>query len=109
MKFLVEAQLPPALAQWLREVGHEAQAVRDVGLRDAEDHVLWQHALSIGAIIVTKDEDFSLRSRLHANTPRILWLRIGNTSNRALREWLLPQLPKIVAHFEEGAPLVEIR
>ena len=34
MKFLVDAQLPPALARRLREAGHEAQHVEDIGLRD---------------------------------------------------------------------------
>ncbi len=64
MKFLVDAQLPPALARWLREAGHEAQAVRDAGLLEAEDGAIWNHALAIGAAIITKDEDFSQRVRL---------------------------------------------
>ena len=34
----VDAQLPPALAVWLRETfALDAHAVRDVGLRDAAD------------------------------------------------------------------------
>jgi predicted nuclease of predicted toxin-antitoxin system len=37
VKFLVDAQLPSALAGWLREVGHEAAHVEDVGLREADD------------------------------------------------------------------------
>ncbi len=59
MKFLVDAQLPPALAVCLREAGHEAKHVDDVGLRDAEDGAVWAHALQGGLIIVTKDEDFA--------------------------------------------------
>ena len=35
MRFLVDAQLPPALADWLVERGYEAKAVRDLGLREA--------------------------------------------------------------------------
>ncbi len=37
MKFLADAQLPPALARWLVEAGCEAQAVREIGLREADD------------------------------------------------------------------------
>jgi predicted nuclease of predicted toxin-antitoxin system len=33
MRFLVDAQLPPALAAWIRDQGHEATAVRDIGLQ----------------------------------------------------------------------------
>ena len=36
MKFLVDAQLPPALARWLVEAGCEAQAVRARGAVSAE-------------------------------------------------------------------------
>lgn len=59
MKFLVDAQLPPALAGWRNEAGHEAGHVEDVGLREAEDGAIWTHALKTGTIIVTKDEDFA--------------------------------------------------
>lgn len=58
MKFLVDAQLPPAVALWLREAGHDAWAVRDLGLRDAEDSTIWDHALNAGMAILTKDEVF---------------------------------------------------
>jgi len=37
MRFLVDAQLPPGLVQFLEKRGHEAKAVRDVGLREAQD------------------------------------------------------------------------
>jgi predicted nuclease of predicted toxin-antitoxin system len=39
----------------------------------------------------------------------IVWLRIGNVSNRALRQWLLPQLPQIPAWLEQGVRILEIR
>ncbi len=55
MKFLVDAQLPPALARWFVEAGCEAQAVREIGLRDAEDGAIWRHAEVNGLVIVTKD------------------------------------------------------
>ena len=62
MKFIVDAQLPPALARLLCELGQEAVAVRDVGLREADDGPIWQYALEHGAVIVSKDEDFPERS-----------------------------------------------
>jgi predicted nuclease of predicted toxin-antitoxin system len=41
VNFLIDAQLPPALARWLREAGHGAAHVEDVGLRNADDVVIW--------------------------------------------------------------------
>ncbi len=32
MRFLVDAQLPPALAQFLREFSHDAEHVHEIGL-----------------------------------------------------------------------------
>ena len=54
MNFLVDAQLPPGLARWLADQGNSAQHVNDVGLAGAEDFVIWNHALGVDAIIVTR-------------------------------------------------------
>ncbi|WP_179045221.1 DUF5615 family PIN-like protein [Sphingobium lactosutens] len=32
MKFLVDAQLPPALCRWLRDRGHDADYVSGIGM-----------------------------------------------------------------------------
>ncbi len=37
MRFLIDAQLPPALARLLASHGHAAEHVADIGLRDADD------------------------------------------------------------------------
>lgn len=60
-------------------------------------------------ILITKDEDFADRARQSRNAPVIVWLRIGNVSHRALREWFVPQLPQILAWIEQGVRVLEIR
>ncbi|WP_425571936.1 DUF5615 family PIN-like protein, partial [Nocardioides dubius] len=60
MRFLVDAQLPLALARLLEEHGHQAEHVTDIGPGDAPDRELWRYALDNDAVIITKDEDFSL-------------------------------------------------
>lgn len=109
MKFLVDAQLPPALARWLRELGHDAQAVREIGLREAEDGDIWDHAIAIGAVVITKDEDFPSRAQKTGAGPVIVWLRLGNATNDILRGWFMPRLPQVLAAIEEGARVLEIR
>jgi len=108
VKFLIDAQLSPALALWLREKGHEAQPVREAGLREAEDGPIWSYALKNGLAILTKDEDFALRSAQDPNGPVIVWLRLGNSSNAALRAWLEPRLPGIVQLAAQGSRLIEV-
>ncbi len=59
MRFLVDAQLPPALAGWLAGNGHQAEHVGAVGLQSASDAAIWDYALREGAAIITKDDDFA--------------------------------------------------
>ena len=109
MTFLVDAQLPPALVRWLRQQGPAAQHVEDVGLREAEDTTIWNHAINTGAILLTKDEDFAERAAREAASPVIVWLRVGNTTNQALLQWLAPRWLQITELLDAGNRVVEVR
>ncbi len=108
MKFVVDAQLLPTLAAWLREKGHDAVAMRESGLREADDPAIWSYALGCSAIVVTKDEDFALLAAAGPSA-RMLWVRIGNAVNRVLLARFERAWPEIITHLEEGAQLVELR
>jgi len=108
MRFIVDAQLPPALARMLASKGFSAEHVMDVGLGDSTDPAIWDYALDIGAAILTKDEDFATRIALDGNGPPIIWIRIGNTSKNALLQWIEPLLPAVVKALKAGDKLVEI-
>ena len=108
MKFLIDAQLPPALADWLRAKGHEATPVREAGLRDADDREIWLFAERLKATIVTKDEDFAIRAAAQPGPP-ILWVRTGNVVNRLLLARFEAVWTQVMAHFEAGARVVEMR
>jgi len=69
VRFLIDAQLPPAFAESFRREGHDGIPVRDVGLRDASDGQIWRYARAEGLVIVSKDEDFALRVRRSALLP----------------------------------------
>ena len=108
MKFIIDAQLPPALAKLLRDHGHDAAHVEDVDLRHADDSSIWQFALENSMVIVTKDEDFRQRSSQSKVAPVVVWLRVKNVSRKALLHWFEPLLPKIVALVSEGEQLIEV-
>ncbi|WP_067784036.1 DUF5615 family PIN-like protein [Nocardia amikacinitolerans] len=80
MKFLVDAQLPPALARALASEGHDAVHVCDLDMTSASDPEVWNEGIRRGAAIVTKDEDFILlgRAKGDLDRPTIVWIRIGN-------------------------------
>ena len=54
--------------------------VRQIGMDSADDGAIWLFAKERGHAIVTKDEDFANRVALHGAPPKVVWLRIGNTS-----------------------------
>jgi predicted nuclease of predicted toxin-antitoxin system len=93
MRFVVDAQLPPALAKYLASQGHQSEHVFDLAMTGADDSVIWNYADASGAAIITKDEDFAIRISVAQRGPAIVWLRIGNTSKRALLNWFAPLLP----------------
>jgi len=109
MNFLVDAQLPPGLARWLTDAGHSARHVNELGLAGAEDSTIWDQALGISAVIVTKDEDFAERTARTASGPAIVWLRLGNSTNRVLLEWLEPRWSSICQLLADGNRLIEVR
>jgi predicted nuclease of predicted toxin-antitoxin system len=84
VKLLIDAQLPPALASVLSQLGHDALHVRSVGLRNATDPAVWSYAVQEGAAILTKDEDFAARRLRERDGPVVVWLRVGNCSRAAL-------------------------
>lgn len=108
MRFPVDAQLPPALARWLAgQGGIEADHVVDIGLLEATDTKIRFRAQRDGSIIVTKDEDF-LAFRARGEGVPILWVRIGNVTNKALLTRFEKDFPAIFAAFERGEGLVRL-
>lgn len=109
MRFLVDAQLPPALARWLVSQGHEAEHVADVEMTAATDAEIWDHAKRTNAVIITKDEDFSILHNLgNLPIPRVVWLRVGNTRRSELLELFHSLIPRIISALDQGETLIEI-
>jgi predicted nuclease of predicted toxin-antitoxin system len=109
VRFLVDAQLPPALVRLLREHEHTAEHVTDIGPADAPDRDIWQYALEHDAVIVTKDEDFADMVATGREAPSVVWVRIGNTRRAALLAWFEPLIDQIVEMVSAGNRLIELR
>lgn len=84
MKLLFDQNLSPWLCRRLADRFPDSVHVREIGLRDAEDAVIWDYAAQHGFAIVTKDADFRQRSFVLGHPPKIVWLRLGNASTNAI-------------------------
>lgn len=80
MKLLLDENLSFRLVEALRDVYPGSAHVRDVGLLGAPDHLIWSYAADQGFILVSKDTDFYERSLVYGAPPKIVWLRIGNST-----------------------------
>jgi len=109
VKFLIDAQLPPLLADWLREHGQQADHVYSLGALDVDDEAIWSLALSEGYIVVTKDRDFADWAIARKPAARVLWLRFGNMRNAALAGHLEAAWPRIIDALDGDGVVVEAR
>lgn len=90
MTIWIDAQFSPAIAAWIQStLGVTAIALRDIGLRDAEDEEIFAAAKIASVIVMTKDEDFLNLLDRFGPPPQILWITCGNTSNASSKKsWL---------------------
>ena len=107
----LDAQLSPALANWITDQFTPIQAVpvRELGLRNADDREIFAQARSAGAVVMTKDRDFLHLLFEQGPPPQVIWLRVGNSSNQALQAVLLRTLEQALASLRDGEPWVEVR
>ena len=106
--FLCDVHIFPRLVALLRAEGFEAFHVFDVGLGSADDTAIWKYALDHDAIIVTKDKDF-VRLDVSQPGPRVILVCTGNSSNQWLIARFTARLAQVLAHFDSGKRLVELR
>jgi predicted nuclease of predicted toxin-antitoxin system len=88
VKLLFDQNLSPSLPRLLADIYPESVHVRGIGMRDATDTEIWEHAKADGFVIVSKDSDFQARSLLYGSPPKFVWLRVGNCPVKAIEELL---------------------
>jgi len=98
VKLLFDQNLSHKLVPRLADVYPDSVHVRDVGLDESPDDSVWEYAKSNDLVIVSKDSDFHQRSLLDGHPPKIVWLRLGNTTTAAI-EQLLRARSREIADF----------
>ena len=106
-KFIVDTQLPPVLATYLRRKGWDALHTLDYPkgqfLTDAE---IREIAVNETRIIITKDEDFADYYWAKGSPPRVLLVTVGNMKNNDLIDLFQANLDQILQLFEQSRDLV---
>ena len=104
MRLLVDNALSPKLADLLRNAGHEAVHVREVGLHHAHDEEIFGRAAAEGFVIVSADTDFStfLATRSVSKPSLILFRGGGSRRPEALAELILTNMSQLVDALSAG-------
>ena len=101
MKFLVDENLPPRLAELLAASGHDAVNVRDLNAASAPDSRIMELAAAGDRIVVSADTDFgALLAYARATRPSVILVReIVGLHPEALASVILAQLDTLEPHF----------
>jgi predicted nuclease of predicted toxin-antitoxin system len=109
VNFLVDNQLPPALAHFIEsEFQTKAMHVADLGLRDASDSEVWRYVSTNDLILISKDEDFA-NMVLQIPTAKLIWVRVGNCRRAFLLDLFRRVWPRIIERLKSGDLFIEIR
>lgn len=80
MKILFDQNISYRVLNLLPKSFIESEHVNNVNLNGATDLEIWNYAKIESYSIVTFDSDFCDIANLKGHPPKIIWLRIGNTS-----------------------------
>jgi len=108
VRFLIDQNLSPLIAEGLVAKGHDAVHTAELGLATADDGVILQRAAAENRVIVSADTDFGDLLVLHGTRkPSIVLIR-RSAKRRAdqVLALLLVNLPAVDAYLEEGAIVV---
>lgn len=109
MKIWFDAHISPGIAAWINErFTFQAQSLRSLGLRDADDLAIFLRAKAENVVFVTKDSDFLHLVESRGSPPKVILLRCGNTSNLKLKEIFAVHLVEALDRLAEGETIVEI-
>ena len=87
MRLLLDENLSPRQSAILREQGHDAVAVVDIGLSGQPDENIRAFAIAENRVLLTLDVDFANMLRFPtAGTPGVIRLKIHPPTEEGIRE-----------------------
>jgi len=83
MKLLFDQNLSFKLCRLLADAFPGSNQVRLLGMAEADDRDIWEHAKVNGFVLVSQDADFADMATLYGPPPKVVWLRCGKSTYRS--------------------------
>jgi predicted nuclease of predicted toxin-antitoxin system len=88
MKLLFDQNISFGITSKTQDLFHGSKQVRDLGLENSKDSFLWNYAKENKYYVVTFDSDFYDLGLLKGSSPKVIWLRLVNTSTQNIETTL---------------------
>ncbi|MCL2765501.1 MAG: DUF5615 family PIN-like protein [Treponema sp.] len=109
MKILLDANISYKLINKLKPIFGECEHVDLIGINvPVQDIDIWKYAKNNGFIIITKDNDFINLLELKGFPPKVVLLKTGNNSSKAIMELFVNIKSKIEDLKKNEYGLIEI-
>jgi predicted nuclease of predicted toxin-antitoxin system len=84
MRLLLDQNLSFKITKGIKDLFPEARHLSDLNLNGHADLDIWNYAKNNTYYILTFDSDFIDISVLNGFPPKIIWLRVGNSSTESI-------------------------
>ena len=106
MTLLFDQNLSHRLVPALEDIFPGSLHVRLLGMSEADDLTIWDHAKVHSLVVVTQDSDYSDWNKLRGSPPKIVWLRCGNASMHEIHQKIRSAADRI--RMMDSSPGVEV-
>ncbi|UCS92161.1 DUF5615 family PIN-like protein [Echinicola marina] len=98
MKVLFDQNVSFRIVNLLKDNYPEVKQVRLLGLENASDLKIWEYAKENDYTIITFDADFYELANIKGHPPKIIWLRMGNTTTKSIAEKMI-SMQSVITDF----------
>ena len=104
LEFWIDVNLSPVMARWIqKDFGIAAKSFKELNFDTEPDVIVFNIvAKRLNTIVITtKDIDFKILDEQINIRPKILYLNVGNISNKILKEIFYKSIKEVIRLFSE--------